>query len=398
MLNAKPFAGIRKKIGSTRADDIGRTVYCSCLCVLILVYNAGYTFADMMTPALAGILSLVKYAVFALIVLNTAFISCELTVKDMLLIALCGAVIILSARGSRDTMLLTTFIVVVGSRLIPLKNIARTFLYVYIFILIGTVALYLTGVIDEYTMVRGNGMIRHSLGFIHPNMLGLCILVIQLSFLMAFSGRIRPWGFLILSAALAFFVYRVPNSRASLVCIVLGAFVPFIGGWKALRSRAAAVAASLIPWVIGAVSIVFTVIYDQNDSVMSLINRLSTGRINLAHMMYQGAGYGGLFGSDRYLSLPDVYIDNAYCRLFLFFGIAAMILFLAWCSFGIYRNMLGGSPAAALVLIVMAVYGFFELHTLFAVFNPGLAAVLAAPETGAINDDLKTNDRGEYRK
>ena len=90
-----------------------------------------------------------------------------------------------------------------------------------IFCILG---LFFIGAIPEYAYLRGNGVIRHSLGFCHPNTLGFAFLT--LSILYCLKKHQFKIGDYILLILIALFLYLIPNSETPCVCIfIMGSYL-----------------------------------------------------------------------------------------------------------------------------------------------------------------------------
>ena len=375
-MNIRPFQNVSSKIKDMIGGQAYETVYLVCLSLLIILFNATCsTFDTASLPWLPGILSKSRYLLLAVMFISIIMIEGSYSVKELIIIASAGFLILLSARNCGDKNILFSLIVIVSSRNISVKKAARVYFFTYLAIIVLIIGLFAAGALDDFTMERGADLVRHSLGFNHPNLLGRFIMVEIIAFMLAYPEKNNSLIFYAASFLLAIFVYIVPNSRAAALCIIALIFFSLamnrMGSGKALYRIAAYCSVPLFSLV----SIVSTIVYTQESNVFFLIDEFSSGRIHAAHEIYLRSGWGGLFGKNVYgLNIP---LDNIYAKLFLAYGIAATVIFLCMYILAIHRGVKCSRTDIVVCLMVFALYGVFEIHMVYVLYNLPLICICA---------------------
>ena len=238
-------------------------------------------------------------------------------------------------------------------------------------------SLFFTRNISEVIMYRDNGFIKHSLGFDHPNSLGRVCFVIQsaLALSIPLQSRKNKVFFLLVSVGLIIFSYIVPNCRAVVVSMGILAVLVMISGSSFSRSGLFSSICFATPVGCAAFSILAAIFYDESSRIMTMINSLSTGRIMQANLILQKAGWGGLFGNNVYWT--GCLMDNCYYMLFLCFGLLSFTVFLFGYYLAMKRAVSCSNTVLLLCLTAFAVFGIFEMHTYYIMFNLSLIGVNA---------------------
>jgi len=386
-MDIKPFEKISEYIRSKLGRDISEKVYLILLCIFILLYNASLSvFYDLtkVSPSLPGILSLLRKIVLMLLILNSTLVYGKHTVKEYLIYAVCTILLYPGYRTAADNNLILSMLIIYSSKGFDIRKIAKVYLYTYITVSMIIFSLFFTRTISEVIMYRCNGVIKHSLGFDHPNSLGRVCFVIQsaLSLSMPMKSRKNKVFFLLVSAGLIIFSYIVPNCRAVVVSIGVLAVLVMIS-WTSFGNTSLFRSICLLsPAGCAAFSILTAVFFDESSRTLSMINNLSTGRIQQAYLILQKAGWGGLFGNNVYWT--GYLMDNCYYMLFLCFGLLSFVVFLFGYYLAMKRAVSCSNTVLLLCLTAFAVFGIFEMHTYYIMFNLALtgasARLTAEPE------------------
>ena len=224
-------------------------------------------------------------------------------------------------------------------------------------------------------MIRGNGTYKYSWGFDHPNTFGRILFVIQTAFVIAYPEKRRSFIFFAMSAAFIILSQMVPNCRATVVSMaVMMILMPFstpgIMGTVLVR----ALSCTVTP-LCAVFSIICAVLYPKNIPLILKLNTLSTGRIAQASFILDEAGWGGLWGNN--VSWTGYLMDNCYYMFFLCLGLVAFIIFMCGYTIAMKRSFDRARYGIVVCLIAFAIFGIFEMHTYYIVFNASLLAVSA---------------------
>ncbi len=230
----------------------------------------------------------------------------------------------------------------------------------------------MTGIAKDVIIYR-DGIVRHSLGFNHPNTLGMRFFQFSALHLYIRRNRLQLWDFLLLFAAIIF-VYAVPNSQTSYFCmtalcmgILADLAVKRLGGFlSGIYQSCLVIFAVLfnilsVMWSIGGVS---------DSAVLKKLDSLLSIRFSVCHRAFEifslrmfGNASVAQLTSGAYLK-PDgmerIFFDVGYMNLMLRFGIIAYLLFS--CSYIAEMLQCRHSSRGILFIILFcyALYGVME--------------------------------------
>jgi len=270
---------------------------------------------------------------------------------------------------SKISYMLSCWLFIVASKEMRFDRVARKAYFILIASTITIVALHLLGVIPQSVLYRG-GRIRCSLGFNHPNVLGMRLF--QISVLHSYLRKefcIRDFLFMLL---LAFLVWRIPNCQTA--CIGIFATAAFFVMQKYADKLNEGVVRKLygtlecmVP-IFGVLSILLMVIDTSKYKLLKLLDTLLAFRFSHAHLVYRIYGTSW-FGQKVNLVTERtrleriasrLFLDNGYAEILIRYGIIFFILFI----FAYYRLMkkMAADKRRVLVIIlgVYAIYGLME--------------------------------------
>ena len=164
------------------------------------------------------IVILVRISLMVLYVCN--MFTNKIKIKDLFIFGFFMAVSALAYLGSDKWLLFDILFVAIfwGDKL-DYKKILNMYYYVLITATLVIIALYFVGVLPDFSYERGNGLMRHSFGFSHPNTLGFILFV--LSILYCLRKKVITFLDYILLIIIAVFTYVGPNSETCTACILL---------------------------------------------------------------------------------------------------------------------------------------------------------------------------------
>ena len=292
------------------------------------------------------------------------------TRTELLLIVAVTIVLLVSAFNSKRLSIVSTWMFIVSTKEAEYEQLIRLAKRILQICVPLVMLMYFLGLIENYTMYRGDGL-RHSLGFSHPNQLGLRIF--QWTACCIYLARKRCLKLLEIMVyfACVFFVYLVPNSQSAVLCLSLlvsGAlFLQLSDRHRrvqrlfALFSVGGAAAANFI-------SVVLSCIQLSKCPLLVRIDRLLSFRFSEGHKILEKYGIKWL-GQMAYVSKEErklagiteqLFLDNSYMTLLIRYGIVVYLLFtvcfllLLWKLYRLERYRL------ILILSVYAVYGIME--------------------------------------
>lgn len=291
---------------------------------------------------------------------------------------------------------------VVCGKGIRIRPFAAVALLVTSIVLMVTVQFSFAGVIENIGIASGSST-RWALGFQHPNSLGVYALLVGISLSVLRFGK-NPAPDIVVLLCISVFCWTVAYSRtASMLAIVQIAILLcfYNAKTKGTRRRLTIVFVAMIV-VIAAFSFFAMVAYTPSNALLFKINDLMSGRLYLMHGYYELSPVS-LFGFNFEAQAPifhDEYgrpmffiVDNAYCHVFLRYGLVPSALFFGGYAFLLRRAVKKKWWNVILFgLVIMAVYGFSESLASRCECNYFLLALGAELLYGSENYRLGVND------
>lgn len=376
-MSSMPFEKLGLFIRKHTDEKLPEIIYLTALCALLVFYNASLSvfYKSTSVEGMLHVFSIVRKGLILILLIDSTLIWGKHTWYELIICAVAGILLLISYRTTLDNNLILCLIMIYVSRGMDHRKTARVYLYTYIFITIAIFTLYYFGLLRTVIMLRDNGTYKYSLGFDHPNTIGRVLFVIQTTFLIAYPERKHRTVFYLMTVLFILFSYLIPNCRAAIVCMSLVAVLSALTDTSELKSGFLTGLSYLTPVLCAVFSIVCAYLYDESSNIMSVINRLSTGRIMQARIILDKAGWGGLWGQS--VAWTGCLMDNCYYELYLSFGLVATVLFIWAYYVAIKRSVSSGCRMVLTGLIAFAVFGIFEMHTYYVLFNmPLLGASL----------------------
>lgn len=239
------------------------------------------------------------------------------------------------------------------------KTLAKYFFISLIICFIGTIILYIFGLIPDHIIYRRvDGVIkkRISLGFIHPNSVFLYYLGIVLSYYYAFSPKSKKFIFIVIVSS--YILYTLTLSRTGLLCIVVFLIMHLI-------KKEGKFIKKIIPHVFLLFTITTLILIALfNNYGFDSLNELFSGRLYYYYYYIQKDLLFQPFGSSL---IAHYTIDNYYLVIFLYTGYIGYLIFLLinYISFKELKNDLNFS----IVVFIFLLYGIFESNTIVSSVN-----------------------------
>lgn len=285
-------------------------------------------------------------------------------------------------------LLLTVFLVLLGKNINYLKVVKTYFItmsLILVFVIIGS---HFNITLDWIvTFAYGTG---HSLGFNHPNNLGIMILSIVASWL-----------------------YLHPNVKWIIV-FVISIFASFVV-WKVAAARTSAILLLAIPWVVILIKLMIKfklqhllkwefaiIIFAFMVSFYLMFKVGLRGSINnfesrfyIPYLLYNQYGINllgskiPLVGSYEALlyKVQSIILDNAYFRVLLINGILSTLIFVGFYAILIRRAYEYKRYILLIIIMLFVIEGFMEQFFLYAEFNFTILATFANLTSFRIKDE-----------
>lgn len=254
--------------------------------------------------------------------------------QELVIIFLFSIPIIYATIRSNHNVIMSTWIFIIASKYVDFNKIVELLYNVELAMTILVVFLYESGFIDEFTIYRGS-IIRHSMGFSHPNQLGVRVFVLLACrcYIRANKFNLIDWG-LILVAAM--FVNIVPNSQTSYYALVLLAVIMAFYVLMYSIDGNLSVFSSFMIFIAAGVNVFSVVLSVINLRQYPFLLRVNNIMSNRFYQCYRTFKYYGikLFGQEVLLvfskpagRLYRFWLDNSYMTLLIRYGIIVYLLF-----------------------------------------------------------------------
>ncbi len=313
----------------------------------------------------------VNGAVFLLLVVQIVFCQKYSRMELAAVGVITGMVALITACSSK-LWLASLWMFIVAAKETRFEDTVRRVYRILLFMIPFIVLCSGAGLAKDAIIYR-NGMVRHSLGFNHPNTLGMRVFqLVALRFYIR-RRRLRSGDFLFLFAAVVF-VYAVPNSQTAYFCLTaLGAGV--LADLAAGRPGSALSGTYrsclvILAALFNAVSVLWSVRGVSGSAVLKKLDALLSVRFSVCHRAFQIFGVK-LLGNASVARLTSgaclkpgsterIFFDVGYMNLLLRFGILAYVLFSCAYIAEMLQCRYRSRGMLLLILFCYALYGVME--------------------------------------
>lgn len=311
----------------------------------------------------------IAWLVFGLLMIQIVFFQ-SYTKKELTAIVMVTLPIVIATFLSGNRSLLSAWMFVVAAKNIDLDDVICMAYKILSIMIPVIVLLCLFGVIENVPLMRGT-MQRYSLGFSHPNQLGLRVFQFIVCYCYIHRNRLRKLDYLIICLAIAFLI-RIPNSKTAYIvttvflCMLL--LYNFVKNQRPRYMMLFEKSLVLGAFCLGFFSICFSYIDVNRNSVLSRIDKWMSSRFSLGHIVWQLYGVS-LLGQRVYISEDErklvgiktrLFLDNAYLGILLRYGILVFLIFFIGYLCLVKAMIMRKEYILAIILFMYALYGVME--------------------------------------
>lgn len=280
----------------------------------------------------------------------------------------------------KDANLLITFILALILMDCDIKDFIRKFMISSSIMYVITICLYFFGILNDNSLIRTTSdsyIIRHSLGFTHPNSVFMFYIPIVLSAYLLKNNRKK---FYIFFSLLSLILYKLSLSRTGIYCIIilfaLDIFKEKINYKKMI---------GWLPLIFFGIS--YLVAIKFGVSKMDGVNVLLSSRPYLWNQIIESSNMFTIFGSN---ALADLHLDNFYLAMVYRCGLYLTLLYYFILIYGI-KNI--SDKKVQVSILVFMVYGLAESNTLIGSINFTLALLVYSIIENKFNFGGEVNDK-----
>lgn len=336
---------------------------------------------------------LINLIVFALLSFQIALLLPSFVKKKILLLAGITMLIFVSTVLSGDGALIFVWMFIAASKNKNWNKLIEI-AYIILLVMVPVIAvLSLVGVIEDKTIAM-RGVQRFSLGFSHPNQLGLRIFQLVIYHCYLNKGKFGWLGYFFIILAIAF-AYKIPNSQTACICLAVFLLLilayKFIEGLRPciLKTYARVLLTGTV--LVNVFSILLSAIDVNKNILLSKVNEWMSARFSLCHKVWQiyGISFLGqkvhITEKERELAgvTEGLWLDNAYVSILLRYGILVYLLFSIAYIWLVKYVISKKNYILVTILFLYALYGVMEngfytlIHNVFLI----MMAVLLYKET-----------------
>ena len=301
-------------------------------------------------------------------------------IKSILIQSVIFAILFISSHVSKENELFIVFLLIVAFQGMNLRTLIKYDLALKLLFVIIVVTLYFLNLTDNYYLIRSDGQIRSSMGFVHPNtfgayLLSICLAIYYLNFK---KIGILYYIFVIL---IAFIIHYFADSRTSTNALILLCIMHIIykvTSGKIFNNR-------IIKWylinsfiIFSLVSILLGYSYRFGSTQIQYLDKLFNERIFLLNYFlekYTITPFGNEipliltreleFTGVRYLQ----YLDNGFMLLLLRYGLLIFIIAAIFYNKAIKYLFEIKAYNLIIIFFIFLVTGLFEAYFYNIIFN-----------------------------
>lgn len=314
------------------------------------------------------------------------------TIRKITVNLLVLAILFITWRTSGEFILFPMGIFVLGARNVDFKKI------IYLYLTLGTILLAfifftsLIGLTKNLIFHRGIHTLRRAFGIIYPTDFAAHILYLVLAYCYLYFNKLS-WKSYTVFVLLAIFLIKFCDARLNAYALIVVILVMMIGQ-RAQRGYIVSKTIAIFYWVLPVLAAYITMLvsylYIPNNHLFEKANGLLSGRLFYSHeairkygLTFLGQhirenGYGAAGGIKKVIIDNNYfYIDSAFVRLFIIYGIIMALLIIIAMAIISYRSIQKADFALASIMIIVTISAIVEQRILDFGYNPFLIAIFA---------------------
>jgi hypothetical protein len=264
--------------------------------------------------------------------------------------------------------MMATWIFIIAAKYMDLDKLMNIAYVVQVVMIALVIYLFLTGVIEEQTLYRGT-VLRHSLGFSHPNQLG--VRVFQLMVCRYYKKR-KKVIFLdvVLNVGAAVFINVVANSKTCFYALVILSIMMLshiIISMTNINLDSFIVYTILLALFSNIFSVIFSFVNVKKYALLNIIDKAMSRRFYHCYRTMKFYGVS-LWGKDvqkivkRHIigRVYHFWLDNAYMTIVLRYGIIVFCIFSALYISTMFYLKKEKQFVLMEIMCIYAIYGIME--------------------------------------
>lgn len=314
------------------------------------------------------------------------------TIRKITVNLLVLAILFITWRTSGEFILFPMGIFVLGARNVDFKKI------IYLYLVLGTILLSfvfftsLIGLTKNLIFHRGIHTLRRAFGIIYPTDFAAHILYLVLAYCYLYFNKLS-WKSYTVFVLLAIFLIKFCDARLNAYALILVIPVMMIGQRAQKRyivSRSIAIFYWVLPVLAAYITMLVSYLYIPNNHLFEKANGLLSGRLFYGHEAIRKYaltvfgqhvhenGYGAAGGIKKVITGNNYFfIDSAFLRLFIIYGIIMALLIIIAMTIVSYRSIQKADFALASIMVIVTISAIVEQRLLDFGYDPFLIAIFA---------------------
>jgi len=352
-------------------------------------------------PAISALnpFSFCSAASMALAITSIALGPRALSKAQLLIVILSMAIFLFSGSKTGDYRLAHTCIQLIAIAGIDLTRISTAYYRTVLVAILVIVLLSITGLLYNRDTIPNNRLV-FSFGFVHPNTLG-ALLFSALAAMTYACWHSKTWPVPVaLSAIAALFSYCLLSSRASAIILVLltlcglAGHIPFLQKNPHAPKRLFLVVLVMVPAIMLAIIVLSSMSFDSSNSLFSMLDKMTNGRLHYGHQYYAANGGFTLVGRElHYVSsyhncLSFTNIDSGFCYLLFVNGLLSLLALAAIYIAAVIK--LARKRPEFIIMAIMLIAAVHLMVESYMLFPASSFAILFLAEAFATEDEQQT--------
>lgn len=332
-----------------------------------ILYNS--TLKNIMGLSIARFSDITTWIVFGLLLVQILFFQ-TYTKRELLIIVSITIPIVIATVLSGQRTFMSAWMFIVAARNVEFRRIIYAAYKILLIMIPMIVLLCLLGIIDNRILMRGS-VRRFSLGFSHPNQLGLRIFQLVACYCYVHKGKMEKWNYFFILLVTVFLI-MVPNSQAAY--ITMGLFLlmlliyRYIVNIRTTYMELFRKSMLFGTFCLSVFSIVFSGIDTNKYSVLARLDSWLSSRFSVCHKVWVLYGVS-FFGQKIYVTEDErklvgiknpLWLDNAYVSILLRYGILVFLIFCISYLYLMKAVELQQNDILMIILFLYALYGTIE--------------------------------------
>lgn len=250
------------------------------------------------------------------------------------------------------------------------KRIVKIDLFVKLFIVASLFIFSKCGLTNGiFETINRENVIRYSLGFYHPNTLGMYLMMISIEFLYVMQNK-KKFRNVLIMIIMSFIIYKVTYSRTCVYCLI-GLSLIYIAP-QYVEKKTMGLNKKIYKFLSKNIYIIFLIstclislLYCEDSATMQKLNELTNNRI--LYQSYFINHYGiSFFGKN----IDYIYtLDNGYLKIFLNYGLIISVLLIHVFRNNIEKTFKNKNVLLLGIYVIISFYCLSESYLFYSTYN-----------------------------